>query len=861
MRAAVLVIAVPVVLFHAATAAAAPGRLPLEAVPERYAITLAPHLAAGTFDGEERVELRVPRATSTVTLDAADYVVTRARVGDDVAAIHQDAGAETLTLTFARALPAGSASLELAWHGKLSDKLSGFYHAESEGRRYAFTDFEPTDARRAFPSFDEPALKAHFQMTAIIDAGDVAVSNAPVVSEKVVGKQKTVRFGETPRLSTYLVALAVGPLVESHTMAGKTPIRVFTTPGKAALAGYALSYASELLPFYEKYFGVPYAYGKLDLVAVPDFEAGAMENAGAIFFRETALLADEHSSVDHQRNVAMVIAHEMAHQWFGDLVTMKWWDDLWLNEAFASWAENRAESALHPDWEPWLDFSRSFESALGTDALAATHPIRMPIATPDQAREAFDAITYSKGASVLRMLERWLGDETWRRGVGDYLRAHAEGNATGDDLWRALAAVSKEPVTDVARSWLDRGGHPLVTATARCRAGKSELVLTQTRDGDGGTNDPWLIPLCTRTPAGTRCALMKTAKETRVVAPTCQPWVEANAGLGGFYRVRYDGAGLRALGRAAEKSLEPIERVGLVGDEWALVKDGRAPQAEYLDLVSELGGEPRTDVVDELGRSLGRIGHELVSAADRAAWQGFMGGLFGAEAEALGWQARSGDTTEQRRLRAAVWEALGDAEVPSALDGAVRQLARYLADARSVDPSLVSTVIELAARSGDRARFDSYEARMKAATTPEDRDRWLVALADFEAPPLVERTLALALSPAVRTQDAARLVGASFSHPWSRRAAWHFVEARYGELAAKIPANMMTRLAGAVGSFCDPALLADAQRFWSDKKAPGLERRLRQASEDAQHCIDWKKREAAPLSAWLRAQKHEHAAR
>jgi aminopeptidase N len=346
-----------------------------------------------------------------------------------------------------------------------------------------------------------------------------------------------------------------------------------------------------------------------------------------------------------------------------------------------------------------------------------------------------------------------------------------------------------------------------------------------------------------------------------VVAPTCQPWVDANAGLGGFYRVRYDAAALRALGRAAEKNLEPIERVGLVGDEWALVKDGRARQAEYLDLVAELGGEPRSDVVDELGRSLQRIDHELVTGANRVAWQGFLGGLFGGEAEGLGWDARAEDSIEQRRLRAAVWKTLGDAGLPSALDGAVRQLGRYLADPKSVDPSLVSTVVELAARPGDRARFDLYEARMKAAATPEDRDRWLRALADFEAPPLVERTLALALSPEVRTQDAARLVGASFSHPWSRPAAWHFVTTRYGELAARIPANMMTRIAGAVGGFCDPAMLADAQRFWSDKKAPGLARRLRQASEDAQHCIDWKKREAAPLSAWLRARKHEHAAR
>jgi aminopeptidase N len=620
MRQNLLLALVP--LFAASSALAAPGRLPVEAVPERYAITLAPHLDTLTFDGQERIHLRVPKPTQTVTLNAADYTVTRAAVGANAATIKQDADTETVTLTFAKPLPAGAADLELAWNGKLSDKLNGFYHAESEGKRYAFTDFEPTDARRAFPCFDEPALKAKYQMTAVIDPAHVAISNTPVVSEKVDAqkKLKTVKFAETPRLSTYLVALAVGPLVESHTTSGKTPIRVFTTPGKAKLAAFALKSAAELLPFYEQYFGVPYAYGKLDLVAVPDFEAGAMENAGAIFFRESSLLADERSAPDQQRRVAMIIAHEVAHQWFGDLVTMQWWDDVWLNEAFATWAETRAESVVHPEWEAWLEFGKGALGAMLMDSLTATHPIRMPVATPEQAHQQFDGITYQKGAAVLRMLERWVGEETWRKGVSDYLHAHAEGNATGEDLWRAVGAVAKQPVSEVAKSWLERGGHPLVTATARCQGGKTELALEQGKDGNGGSNEPWLIPLCTRTPAGTSCGLMKAQKETRVVADSCQPWVVANAGTGGFYRVRYDAETLHALGRTAEKNLEPVERLQLVADEAALMRDGRAPLTAYLELASQLRGETRRDVVESIGRVLTRVGQELVSDADRSAW-------------------------------------------------------------------------------------------------------------------------------------------------------------------------------------------------------------------------------------------------
>ena len=852
------------------SALAAPGRLPLEAVPERYAITLAPHLDAGTFDGQERIALRVPKPTSTVTLNAADMTVTRASVGSDVAAIRLEG--ETLTLTFAKPLPAGAATLDLTWHAKLSDKLSGFYHAESEGRRYAFTDFEPTDARRAFPCFDEPALKARFTMTAVVDPAHLAVSNTPIASVKVEGGKKTVRFAETPRLSTYLVALAVGPLVESHTTAGKTQIRVITTPGKAALAKHALEYAAELLPWYEKYFGVPYAYGKLDLVAVPDFEAGAMENAGAIFFREAALLLDDQAAPQTQRRVAMIIAHEMAHQWFGDLVTMQWWDETWLNEAFATWAENRAEAALHPAWEPWLEFARGREGALATDALAATHPVHMPVANPEQAREAFDNITYEKGASVLRMLERWLGEENWRRGVSDYLHAHAEGNATGDDLWRALAAVSHQPVGEVARGWIDRAGHPLLTATARCNSGKTELVLAQTRDASatppssakGGApvvEPAWPIPVCARTPSTASCSLMRAATETRVVAPTCEPWALADADSGGFYRVRYDASTLAALGRAAEKSLQPVERVDLVADVWALVRDGRAPLVSYLDLVAELRGEPNDNVVQEVRRRLSRIGHELVAPADRERWRGFVSEVFGGALDELGWEAHPGESVERRQLRASLWDTLGDADVPSVLSASGRELSRYLGDPSSVDATLASTVVDLAARGGDAARWQSYRARMTAATTPEERQRFQTALTFFQAPALVEDTLKLTLTPEVRSQDAWRVLTSSLGHPWSRRATWSFVKTSWPALSAKVPENLLIRVVGAVGGFCDADLLKDALAFFGDKHLPGIKRRLAQAKEDVEECVAWKTRETAPLASWLRARGHKHAMR
>ena len=516
---------------------------------------------------------------------------------------------------------------------------------------------------------------------------------------------------------------------------------------------------------------------------------------------------------------------------------------------------------LHPTWEPWLEFARSREGALSTDALAATHPIRMPVANPDQAREAFDNITYSKGAAVLRMLERWLGEETWRRGVGDYLRAHKEGNATGDDLWRALAAVSHEPVGEVANAWIGRAGHPLVTAAARCNAGKTELTLTQSREGATASEAPWPIPVCTRTAAVSSCALMRAATETRVVGPTCEPWALANAEAGGFYRVRYDAPTLAALGRVLEKELKPVERAGLVADAWALVRDGRAPLVSYLELVGNLRGEPNDNVVAEVRRRLQRVGHEVVAAGDRERWRRFVGDVFGGALEELGWQPKAGDSVERRQLRASLWETLGDAEVPSALQAATRALPGYLVNPSSVDATLAGTVVDLAAQGGDAARWQTYRARMTSAATPEERERFLRALTYFQAPALVGDTLALALSKDVRTQDAARLVTTAMSHPWSRRATWTFVKTRWPELSAKVPENMLTRIVGSVGGFCDAEMLGDALTFFGDKKLPGIKRRLAQAKEDVEMCVAWKAREAAPLSGWLHARGTKHAAR
>jgi puromycin-sensitive aminopeptidase len=652
--------------------AGASARLPASVTPERYSITFEPDLKASTFTGRETIQVKVRAATQEVRLHAVDLTITGAAVtvGKEVwpARVTPDPRNEMIVLALPRPLPLGTATLTLHWTAKLSTKLRGLYAAESEGRRYAFTQFEATDARRAFPGFDEPAMKARFEVTAVIDPALSAISNGRILSSTVGRGKKTVRFAETPPMSSYLVALAVGPLVEA--VCGKGPVKVcvWSPPGKQHLGGFALEAAEAFLPRFGEYFGIPYPYGKLDLVAVPDFAAGAMENTGAIFFREARLLVDpKTASLEQRRGVADIIAHEMAHQWFGDLVTMQWWDDLWLNEAFATWMEVKIVDAWRPDWNVWTEFEGWKAYALSMDQLSATHPIRTPVTSPDQVNENFDAITYSKGASVLRMLEIYLGEAAFQKGVQRYLAAHANANATADDLWRALSEASGQPVAEVAASWLDQPGFPMVSVSQRCKkegaARTIELTLSQRRffaAGPTPSSQTWLVPICARAGAATQCELMRGPTATMTLrAPGCAPWVLLNPHHSGFYRVRYDAPVLKALGQAAQASLDAPERIGLVADAWAMVKQGALPLTAYLETVMAMKGERTREVLSTLHEQLGFLEDHLVSDADRAAFRAFVGAQLAPLYAELGWEPARDEPDTRRLLRATVLWTLG----------------------------------------------------------------------------------------------------------------------------------------------------------------------------------------------------------
>src|SRR5919106_3027842 len=543
--------------------------LPAEIRPVKYQVSLSPNLTAFTFAGEETIEIEVSQPTSQIVLNAAELEIQEAYLLRDgqrlpAQAIALDAEQETATLTFAAPLPTGTMQLFMRFTGILNDKLRGFYRSEytlPDGTKHvmATTQFEAPDARRAFPCWDEPAHKAKFELSLIIPDTLTAISNMPIVSEtpQALGTM-LVRFAESPIMSTYLLAIMVGEFESVEAQAEGTLVRVWTTPGKKEQGRFALDVSCRLLSFYNNYFGIPYPLPKLDLIAIPDFAAGAMENWGAITYREVALLVDPaHSSAATKQRVAIIIAHEIAHMWFGNLVTMEWWNDLWLNEGFASWIEYKAVDHLFPEWEMWLQFLfADIGPAMSLDGLRNTHPIEAEIKTPDDINELFDAISYSKGAAIIRMLEQFLGEETFRQGLVHYLSRHQYGNARTEDLWAALEQVSGKPVKAIMDTWTKQPGYPFVEVREQHSGnGPSALTLVQRRffydqdpARDAQATSFWRIPVGIKSAAAsTPFFTMLESRDTTVRLPDTVPaaggasWTTVNAGRTGFFRVNYSG--------------------------------------------------------------------------------------------------------------------------------------------------------------------------------------------------------------------------------------------------------------------------------------------------------------------------------
>jgi puromycin-sensitive aminopeptidase len=869
-----------------------PHRLPRTVVPHRYDLTLAPDLAAATFDGSEAIAVEVVEPTAEVVLNALDMEVDEAaaQVGDErlVAAVALDEASERATLTFDRTLPAGPATLHLRFRGVLNDKLVGFYRStftDDDGATHvlATTQMEATDARRAFPCWDEPDAKAVFGVTLVVPENLLAVSNSGAIGREPAGEGRVaVRFADTMPMSTYLVAFVVGPLVATDAVDvdGK-PLRVVCPPGKEHLADFALEVGEFALRYFTDWFGMVYPGDKLDLVAIPDFAFGAMENLGCITFRERYLLVDPATATQAElQSVVDVIAHELAHMWFGDLVTMKWWNGIWLNEAFATFMEMTCTDAFRPEWQRWVDFGLSRSAAFDTDALATTRPIEYPVVSPADADGMFDVLTYEKGASVVRMLEQYLGAERFRDGIRRYMARHQYGNTETSDLWDALEAETGEPVRRIAESWIFQGGFPelLVGAGAGREATIRQQRFHYRADGaDGARGDDardgaaraagdaeahWSVPVVLGTRSGgagdgagggtdeRRVAQLVDAAPVTVPEAATWPWVNANFGAHGFYRVRYDPPLLEALlDNLAD--LTPLERYTLVDDAWASVLAGTSDAAAYLDTVERFADERDLSVWERITAGLGQIDRLVVGDA-RVALHSRVAALIGPARAELGADARPGDDDRTRTLRGVLLQTaalLAD-------DGAARRRARQLLDRfldhpPSVDPSLAAPALAVSATLGDPALHERLTAGFRGADNPQDRQRLLFSLARFRDPEAFGRTLDLSLTDDVRTQDAPYLLGSAIDNRDNGPDAWRFVAAHWADVQKRFPANSLARLVGGIRGLRDRALAQEVGAFLADHPIPQGELQVRQHVERMWVTVALAERESGRLAAAL----------
>ena len=847
-------------------------RLPELATPQHYKLTFAPNFDQDNFTGEETIEIQVLKPTAEIVVNSAEIEfqdVTIASGGStQTAKVSLDKEKEMASFSVGKALQPGPATLQIHYTGILNDELRGLYLGKDEtGKKYAVTQFEATDARRAFPSFDEPAYKATFDITVIADKGHVAISNAKVLSDVPgpgAGKH-TVHFATTAKMSSYLVALAVGDFEYLEGSADGIPIRVYGPPGTKQYDGFALQAAEYCMKYFDHYFGIKYPFEKLDMIGLPDFSAGAMENTGLITYREVILqLDDEHASVGLHKDVATVIAHEMAHQWFGDLVTMKWWDDIWLNEGFATWMENKAIAAWKPEWNMDLDDVRDTSVTFNVDSLANTRPIHQAAETPAQIQELFDGIAYGKAGAVLRALEAYLGPESFRAGVDEYLKRYSYSNATADDFWSTLAAVSKKPVDRIMPTFVKQPGVPMVSLALQCSGNTAKVKLEQQRYFYDRTlfgsdnSELWQIPVCMKEapakPGGssaTECQLLTKREETFNVA-SCAPWVLNNAGAAGYYRSGYTTGMLRSLANNVERDLTPAERIMLLSDAWASVRVGRQEVGDYLAVAEGLKGDRSRAVIAELAEQLDYIGSHLVTDSDRDSYQLWIRRLFTPAAQEFGWQARPGDTDEQKSLRSLVFHTLGyTGRDPEVLAQARKLAEDALQDPGSVDGTMAGTLFRLAALNGDATLYDKIVEHLKSAPTPNQYYLYFGALSDFSDPKLLERTLQFALTPDVRSQDSLGLIASVMENPAGEKVAWSFVRARWPDIEKIGGGFTSAEVVQATSVFCDEGLRDEVKDFFTQHSVPTAQRTLKQSLERMNYCVDLKSQQGTKLAFWL----------
>ena len=863
------------------------GHLPPLATPTSYALSFEIDPRQPRFKGTTRIGLEIPAKTSHVVIHARSLDVQDARLTAGAstqsakvssrAAFGSKAGArEELVLTFDIPLAPGPATLVLDYDGPFDDELSGLYRVkDSSGDDYAFTQFEATDARRAFPCFDEPGFKVPIDLSITVPKGMIAVANTSErAHEDTADGRTTFRFAQTPPLPTYLVAMAVGNLeIRDLGRTTKPAIRLVATKGKTNLGALGLEATSGLVDALEKWFGIPYPYDKLDIVAVPDFAAGAMENPGLVTFREELLLLDPaRASVRARRSQAYVIAHELAHQWFGDLVTAAWWDDLWLNEGFATWMQHRIVDQWRPSFGAKLDAIASANGVMDLDALVSARRIRQPVTTTSEAHEAFDGITYEKGAAVIATIERWIGEDTFRRGVNDYLRENAHKSAHADKLLSALDHASGKDVTQMASTYLDHTGVPLVSVALECdRGARWHAEVQQEPWRPLGSKAPesehsWTVPVCVLAPdppgtktdksgKKTECADLAWGAPSLVAGRGCPTWMHPNAD-GAYYRFVLPEADLLKTANARAQ-LDVAQRISLLSNAWAAVRSGKLASRAMLKVMPGFDDEPARQVVEQITGILGTMSIVLVDDDARPAFRRFVSARLAKRKKALGWVPKKDEASgsgDDAILRRTVLWAMGElAEDEATLREADEVAMKWLADPASVDADAAAVALDLASRHAGAARLDQLVAAARGAKTKEDRILALRAMTGFDDDALLGKALDLALTDEIRPHEMRYLVGNSLGRRRSRLVGEAWIRAHWDQLRKKLPGSLSVSLVYGAGIACTGAEVEERTAFYTPRaqEIEGAARPLAESLEGASLCAELRAKGSTSLKKEL----------
>jgi aminopeptidase N len=846
-----------------------PGKLPKNVVPEHYAIRITPDIEKRTFAGTETIELDARESVKQLVLNAVEIKISKAAIDGKAipaSAIKLDAKNETVTLS--ADLTAGKHQLELEFAGKINQAGIGLYYApyqeQGSGAKKTMlgTQFEATDARRMFPCWDEPSFRARFHLTAVVPENFTAVSNMPIEKETKVAGGKEIRFAATPSMASYLNVFCAGELDAIQARKGDVTHGVVATKGKAEMGRYALESSQQILDYFNDYFGQPFPLPKLDHIAVPGGFGGAMENWGGITYYESRLLFDpEKSSAETKQGIYEVIAHETAHMWFGDLVTMAWWDNLWLNEGFASWMGTKVTARFNPDWEVWLskttprDPTRRHgigkEAAMEGDARSTTHPIQQPIATEAEASSAFDDITYRKGQSFLRMLESFLGEDVFRDGIRRYMAAHKLSNTTTADLWNALAEASGKPVVDIAAAWTQQPGFPVVKV-ARDASGK--ITLTQERftvHTDKAPPLEWKIPLTYQMAGEPAAGLLMSSKSLEVPNISADRAIKFNVEGAGNYRVQYDDASWKLLLAELPKLSVP-DRVNLLSDAWALVQANRAPLSLYLGLVEKLPTKTELAEREQIIHVFDFTNRLLAAEPSREKFQKYARSILRPSFDEVGWDPKSGEPVKIALLRASLIKALGDLNDKEIVTGCRDRFQKYLADPKSLAPDLRPSVLATVGRYADEATWDKLHELGLKTTSIEEKQNYYDALAAAIDPKLAARTLEISLGDELPTSRATYLVGKVGRQSDHPEVAWNFAKAHMKQLLAKTDALGANSYAPSLFNlFSDSARIAELERYAKSDLPPTAAKDVEKAIDEVGFRAEMKLRVIAQVASWL----------